>query len=265
MRSAARRLTFQLVSLFDLLIIIVFAQFFDLQDKSRQEADAARRQSAAEERLLGNQGGLAAMLREDLDRLAKEQQAAQSQFDRQLAEAREEVDRSRAELQKLARQTALYFELPEEQIKRLLEARDPEDAARLREQLKQLASAHGAQAVRHILTLAELEKRCDIWQIHIRDDGSFVFEFGERTHRFRAESAEKFSAELFRHYRNLPQPKNLVMIMLSWGDAELKARGAAIEGIEQSTERLRADTDRRTRFEYAILGYLPQAAGEARE
>lgn len=265
MKLTARRVTFQLVSLFDLLIIIVFAQFFDLQDKSRQEIDAARRQSAAEARLFADGAGLARMLREELDRLATEQQLAQARFDHQLSEARAELERARADYQNFARQAARYFDLPGQLVNQLLEARDEAQAARIRDQLGKLAGQHGAQAVRHILTLAELEKRCDIWQIHIRDDGSFDFEFGERSQRFRADSAEKFASELFRQYRDLPQPKSLVMILLSWGDAELQLRAAAIEGLDRSTERLRADTDRRTRFEFAILGYLPPSDPAHRE
>jgi hypothetical protein len=43
-----RRLTFQLVSLFDLLIIILFAQYFDLQARMRDDRGRLETQQRAD-------------------------------------------------------------------------------------------------------------------------------------------------------------------------------------------------------------------------
>ncbi|HTI52200.1 MAG TPA: hypothetical protein VL475_14655, partial [Planctomycetaceae bacterium] len=146
-----------------------------------------------------------------------------------------------------------------ESLEKLLRSRAPDEAERIRKTLKMLAANRTSEAVRHILTLAELEKRCDIWQVHIRDDGVFDFKADDRRGRFRADTSERFASELFKQYKGLPQPKSLVLILLSWGDAELKSRAAATGGLEIAADRMRTDSDRRSRFEYAILGYIPTA------
>jgi phage pi2 protein 07 len=240
-------LTFQLVSLFDLLIIIVFAQYFDLQDKTRAQLAAASEHASP----------AAEALQRELDERNRELAALKAEGGRKQLELGEELKRSRDDLARLGALVAELFDLPAEPLDKMLRARGPEEADRIRKTLKELAANRSSNAVRHILTLAELEKRCDIWQIHIRDDGGYVFTADERKARFRAETPEKFAAELFKQYKGLPQPKSLVLMLLSWGDAELKARTAAVDGLEIAAERMRADSDRRSRFESAILGYIP--------
>jgi hypothetical protein len=270
MRPAPRRLTFQLVSLFDLLIIIVFAQYFDVRDASRREIEQLRAASeqagqlaASERQFLDNAGDLKRLLGEELDRLKQELELLQAESARREFELNEELVRSRTELARLGALVAELFDLPEDEIERLLKSRSPEESDRIRRALAELAANRGSQAVRHILTLAELRKRCDIWQIHVGDDNTLEFRFEERRVRFRADSAERFENELFKQYKNLPQPKSLVVILLSWGDADLKSRAEAIEGLENASERMRIDTDRRTRFEYAVLGYIPATNQES--
>lgn len=249
MRQTRRRLTFQLVSLFDLLIIIVFAQYFDLQDKTRAQLAAATEQLAP----------AAQALQRALDEKTGELASSKSDADRRQVELTEELKRSREDLARIGALVADMFKVPPDQLEKMLRARAPDEAEHVRKMLRELAANRSSEAVRHILTLAELEKRCDIWQIHIRDDGGYAFSADERKARFRAETPERFAAELFKQYKSLPQPKSLVLILLSWGDAELKARTAAVEGLEIAAERMRTDSDRRSRFESALLGYIPSA------
>jgi hypothetical protein len=271
MKPAPRRLTFQLVSLFDLLIIVVFAQYLDLNDSAQRKvaqasdlAEKLKRQHAAESRLLGD-GRILRELEDEIERQALEheqfkQAAAQREF-----ELAEESRRSRDDLTRLGGLVAELFDLPATELDRLLRSRTAEEAERIRRALRELSAGHGGEAVRHILTLAELEKRCDVWQIHIGDDNAYTFEGGGRKSRFRADDVERFATELFRLYKNLPQPKSLVLMLVSWGDAELRARAAAVNGLELAAERMRADSDRRSRFEYAVLGYIPSPEGPQAE
>lgn len=241
-----RRLTFQLVSLFDLLIIIVFAQYFDLQDKTRAQIVASE------------QGGADAIAaRRELEKRAADLEALHAESGRRQLELTEELKRSREDVARLGALVAELFDLPEGPLDEMLQARAPRDAEKIRKSLKALAANRSSEAVRHVLTLAELEKRCDIWEIHIREDGGYVFTADDRTARFRADSADRFAAELFKQYKGLPQPKSLVLILLSWGDVALQSRTAAVDGLELAADRMRADSDRRSRFESAILGYIP--------
>ncbi|MFN0054210.1 MAG: hypothetical protein ACKV0T_18700 [Planctomycetales bacterium] len=247
MKRSWRRLTFQLVSLFDLLIIIVFAQYFDLQGRTNEQlAEAAQQREPG-----------AAELQQEIDRLLQEQESLRTDATQKQSQLRDDLQRAHADLQRLGDLVAELFDVPAEPLESLLRARSGPEVERIRKSLKELASNRTSAAVRQILTLDELEKRCDLWQIHIRDDGVVVFTFEEHTGRFRADTPARFANELFKQYKSLPQPKSLVLMLLSWGDAELRLRTAAIEGMETAAERLRSDTDRRSRFESAILGFIP--------
>lgn len=261
MKFAPRRLTFQLVSLFDLLIIIVFAQYYDLRDRTLAEvqsiADAGNRaETRAGDRMLDS-AAVREVLHDEVARLMEENETLKELNTVRDFETAEELRRTQDELRKLAALTADLFGIPQEELDKLLQTRTPEETEKIRESLKKLTSNRGAAAVRNILTLAELEKRCDLWELHIGDDNVITFKSGDHTARFRADTAEKFEVELFKQYKALPQPKSLVLMLVSWGDSELGTRAAAVNGLERTSERMRADSDRRSRFEYAILGYIP--------
>jgi hypothetical protein len=245
-----RRLTFQLVSLFDLLIIVVFAQYLDLQDRSQQEIARA-------ESLARSPDADAQSWRRKLDSERQERGRIEAEALRRQAELAAELEQSRDEMARLVALVADLFNLSGEDLEKVLRARSSAEADEIRQALKRLAAGRSSEAARHVLTLAELEKRCDIWQVHVREDNSCELQLGDRPLRIRADDPERFAAELFRIYKGLPQPKSLVLILVSWGDASLQSRRAAIAGVEIASDRMRADSDRRSRFEYAILGFLP--------
>ena len=74
---------------------------------------------------------------------------------------------------------------------------------------------------------------------------------------FRARTAEEFADKLYAAYKSLPQPKSLVVIMLSWGDARADVREAALRALPIVTERMRQNAGGFIRFEYAVLGFQP--------
>lgn len=228
MNLPPRRITFQLVSLFDLLIIIIFAQYFDLQAKVQEErgreSASAREQSlarvAAEERL----------------------QLEQRQFDH------------------LASLVGQLFDIDEPALADLLTTRSPDEQTRIRQALARIRDSHGIEGLRQILTFAELEKRCDLWQLHVEDDGICHIRSGDMETRLRTDSADRFAAELHKFYRTLPESKSLVMVLLSWDDASRRSWETAENGMDLTLNRLRIEEDRRIRFESAVLGYLPRLA-----
>lgn len=267
MRVLPRRLTFQLVSLFDLLIIIVFAQHMDLKQATeselhlaRAEAEQAAQQLEHIERdrnFMAQGDQIKKLLQEDLERLREQHELQKIDAARKEFELAEEVRKTRSDLARLGELVADLFDLPEDSLRDALQSRSAAEAEKLRRELKALASKSTGQAIRHILTLAELQKRCDIWEIHIGDDNTIRFTAGDQTARFRAPDPARFETEVFKHYKSLPQPKSLVVILLSWGDADLGTRTAAMEGLHIAATHMREDSDRRSRFEYAILGYIP--------
>lgn len=271
MRPPPRRLTFQLVSLFDLLMIVIFAQYMDVQATARNQAEkasheleaarermvAAEQQRAAEAGFLAEGAEIRKLLGKDLERITMENEMLKADAERKQAELRSELKQAREDIARVGDFVSELFNLPDETRARILKSRSAGEAAKIGESLRALASKRGSDMVRHVLTLDELHKRCDVWELQVDDSNVTTFTTGKVKSRFRASTAAQFSGELFNRYKNLPQPKSMVIILLSWSDAELRARTAAIEGLEQATEKMRADSDRRTRFEYAVLGYIP--------
>lgn len=271
MSTVPRRLTFQLVSLFDLLMIVIFAQYLDVQEKTRNQlaraarevaaaeskADQAEEQKQAETEILASGEEIRRLLERGLQEKEEQYAALKADLEQQLTERDDELDANRARMERLSALVAELFHLSPESLAGVLKSRSAEETARITEQLKRLASGSGGEAVKHLLTLAELEKRCDVWEIRIGDDNVALVSAGERKQRIRPQTPQQFQAELFKFYQQLPQPKSLVVILLSWADAELGARNAAQGGIELATEHMRTDSERRSRFEYAVLGYIP--------
>ena len=260
MRSAPRRMTLQLTSLLDLLLIVIFAQYMDVRDQTTAvQARAAER----EQRLEHTEESLASL------RAAYEEARTALQRERQqLAAFREENEqlsetarRLREQQQQIGELAAEMFRVPPEILEQALRpagSLSPSELEELRQQFRELGEMRGDEMVDHLLTYSELRKRADVWEIHVAENGVMRLDTGERIAQFRAETPEQFAARLFEQYKSLPQPKGLVVMMLSWGEARALWREAALQGLPLAAMRMRDDAAGRTRFEYAVLGYRPR-------
>jgi hypothetical protein len=270
----SRRLTFQLTPLLDLLLIVIFAQFMDVRDTTTEHEQSTSSQlTAAQEELAGTQDQLAKIiaekneaeadrefLRESLQELKKS--TSSMEFERKSLE--ESLKRAHEQRDTIANLVADLFDLPDETINELIRTRTPENVRltpeqveRLREEFKSFAEQNPGESVRHLLTFEEMRKRCDIWELYINDTGQTVFSGSGQTHTFRAETTEEFANELYERYKTLPQPKSLVIILLSYGDVKASIYEAAVDGLPVVAERMRTDQSGRSRFEYAVLGFNP--------
>ena len=116
----------------------------------------------------------------------------------------------------------------------------------------------------HLLTFHELRKRCDLWDLYIQDDGLIVLTVNGQRQALRAEDATTFADRVFEAYKALPQPKSLVLILVSYGDARLGVRQAVLDGLPGALERIRADDESRSRYDFAVLGFRPETAQKGR-
>ena len=241
-----RRLTFQLVSLFDLLIIILFAQYFDLQARMRDDRGRLETQQRADSEA-------AARLRTELE--LREEAVAQSTAEAQDVRA----DRDR-QFRQFAATAEQLLRIDPQELTDLLAPRTREEQREVREALARLQRGGGTAALRQLLTLHELEKRCDLWQVHVTESGACRITALGNEQTFRAEETTALAGDLVRFARGLPEPKSLVVLLLSWDDASLADRERVRQSLDQLLDRLRADEEDRTRFEQAELGYLPNLA-----
>lgn len=224
-----RRLTFQLASLLDLLLIVMFSQYLEVQIIAEQQ----------------------------VDRLESEQKSSEA-----------EVEQLRGQLETTGRIFGEMFRLPESTVQKFVQQRNQdgvgmsaEEIAGLQKEFQSLASANGTQVVDHLLTYVEMKKRFDVWELFIEENGAILVTSG--THQKKLQTGvvatpEQFSDELFRIYKSFPQTKSIVLILVSYGDARLVHRTAVLKGLPLVTERMRVDSNGTTRFEYAVLGYRPE-------
>ena len=248
---APRKPSFQLIALFDLLMIVIFAQYLDVQATSEQVTQSARVET---ERLKSDLTQLESA--READRVAMQALEAQSNdLAAQLEQQRSAKDQLASELA-ASRIRADQSQAGLEAASRLLTTWLGKQTAS-REELRRILAGSPNAAQRHVLTWGELEKRVDLWQLHLTEDGLVRCTASGRTEQFRADTAARFESELIRVYRGIPEPKAMVLMLLSWGDVDLKTRNVATAALERATQRLREETDRRSRFELGILGFLP--------
>tara|TARA_R110002111_G_scaffold262860_1_gene341949 strand:- start:63600 stop:64475 length:876 start_codon:yes stop_codon:yes gene_type:complete len=281
-----RRLTFQLTPLLDLLLIVIFAQFMDTQETTArieqraeqqvQQADQKLEQlSAISESALQKIKDLSALnlqTRRDALKAAEtaiemEQRtrALQQLSEKKNQELTEQLKGAQAQRDLVAELVQQLFQLPDQIIDPLLKSKAEPDSEktkaeieRIKQQLQELAGAKAEDVVKHFLTYDELTKRSDIWELYLTENGIFRLKIGKQTTDFRADSAAAFVDRFYAIYKTVPQPKSLVIILFSYGDAKASVRFAATQGLPLIAERMRADSSGRTRYEYAVMGFAPE-------
>ncbi|MCA9076916.1 MAG: hypothetical protein KDA93_17960 [Planctomycetaceae bacterium] len=268
--KARRRLTMQLTPLLDLLLIVIFAQFMDVQEREATTVDEAklavekRYQAEAELADLHTSHEQAVGALEEAATMVSELRTENRQLTEQSSQLQTEVERAVAQQRLLGELVSQLFNVPDETIAEVLTpsgANQPAASAKqrafLEEQFRELSMQKAGRMIRHLLSYDEMRKRCDLWELHIDETGWFNLKVGKQERGFRADTPDEFSNRLYAIYKSLPEPKQLVVIMLSYGDARADVREAAIQGLPHVTERMRQDAGGTFRFEYAVLGFQP--------
>lgn len=268
MRPLHRKLTFQLTPLLDLLLIVIFAQYLEVAHTTQEQVDAVRARAEQQVSSLQQEHEQAVSRSESAEqektRLQAELGELQKDFDKQIRELTEALKNALKREEQVGDIVAELFQVPENLVSEALEPdrvneriRSPEEVRKLRAAFRELAAKRGREVVKHLLTYEELRKRCDIWELYIEEDGSVLFHTGNNTFSFRADSPEAFADIMFQRYKSVPQPKSLVIMLLSYADARAGPRHAALNGLPLAAAQMRSDAGGRSRFEYAVLGFNP--------
>jgi myosin heavy subunit len=260
-----RSMTLQLTPLLDMMLIIIFAQYIEMADKEdQQKLEASARVVAVQQELSQSRDDLREMLTayEEVSReLAARLRELNTAKD-QAAKSHNAAEHYRQQRDTVAELMPELFDLSDDAIQQLIKTRAPENTRltpeqieRLRREFKKLADKKPEAALRHLLTFDEMRKRCDLWQLYVTDSGVAILNADRHTHRFRANTADEFEAELFQRYKLLPESKSLVIILVSHGDLSAGAYEALTDGLPRATRRMAQDVAGRTRFEYGVLGF----------
>lgn len=255
---SSRKLTLQLTPLLDLLLIVIFAQYMEVRTVAKQETEKARIESEA--------------ARDDLDVVRRQLEALQKQLAEWEQKHREVEQSEYAGREQLGQLFGELFRIPEATIQRIANRRSSDEAvlspaeiAALKAEFKVLSTARADQVVDHLLTFAEMKKRFDVWELYIQQDNSLIVTVGQHKKRLQADdigTPELFADEFFKLYKSFPQTKSIVLILVSYGDSQLRYRLAITRGLPIVSERMRQDSNATVKFEYAVLGFRPEAAGK---
>lgn len=249
-----RKLTLQLTPLLDLLLIVFFAQYMEVRMIAEQETERAE---------VGREEA-----RADLESVQKQLAALQQQM-AELDQKRRDTERtdytSREQLGQLVGE---LFRIPEATIQKIVARRSfdetvfsPAEIAALKAEFKSLSTARADQVVDHLLTFNEMRKRFDVWELYVDNNDSLRITAGTHQKHIQADNIntpEMFSDEFFKLYKSFPQTKNVVLILVSYGDSQLRSRWAVTKALPAVTERMRLDSNGTVKFEFAVLGFRPE-------
>ncbi len=269
MIASPRKLTLQLTPLLDLMLIVIFAQYMEVHQRSLEQEQTTT-QAVAEAVTLRDERDRTrhdlALLRLQLDRRDVDFNQLRDDLKKREQELTERLQSALEREERVGDIISQMFQVPPELVEKAFKPRNDRDPPRTPQEIEQLqrafqelAQKRRREAVMHVLTFEELKKRCDIWELYVTPSGGTILLAGNTTHEFRAESVDSFQQQLYQRYKALPQPKGLVIIILSYGDADARAREVALVGLPGAMERMRADSSGRTQFEYAVLGYSPES------
>lgn len=242
-----RKMSLQLTPLLDLLLIVIFAQYLEVQETQVViEENAA---TAVEQR--------------DVAIAKLEQQKLEVQHIQNDLEATLEQD------QVVAKLLQELFEIPEQEIDQILANRQPPgsrttaDSERLKERFRQLAVEQSGRVVAHLLTYEEILKRCDLWEVHVTPDNFLTLSSGSQTLQMQVPidiQKDFVQQDFIDHFielaHTLPEPKSLAIAILTY---DRRSQRWAVQGIRETlpqiTLRLNRESAQRTRYDYADLGF----------
>ncbi|MBA3273333.1 MAG: hypothetical protein H0T11_05610, partial [Chthoniobacterales bacterium] len=165
----------QLASLVDLLFVIMFMQYIELQEATARQiqAESAGRVSAERltEQALGTQDDLnAAMqrLRTENDRLVSEV----SKYQQQAGTVAIDVQQAKQELDDIAALVSEQFAIDGGKLASILSAASPKDRSQIRGALDRMKSEPVGRVVQHLRAVNELHKLCTVYEVHVLHDGS---------------------------------------------------------------------------------------------
>lgn len=275
MKLTRRKLTLQLTPLLDLMLIVFFLQYLELRQREvaaatvsaavEEDATRIREELEAARRLNADYSQTIDSLKQQVATLEGE---SQSLRDAATAE-RARIDDSLERQKTLGRLVVELFGISKKDVDQVLDpnaqpgvARSPQEIEELRKRFEQMSASQPGRMIRHLLLYEEVRKRCDVWELYVDPQHVVSLTTPTQTARLRLNlddqgnpDVARFEEELFQLYRSLPEPKSLVVILLTYDrQTRLIVTEALTEALPRITRRLSDDARDKIRFEYADLG-----------
>ena len=265
----------QLTALVDLLFIIMFLQYMELQDASAQQlaTESARRQLAETARVDATRLRESALARTDdmirrLQTLETENKSLQDKLtdaNKRVAvaqvEQQAEEKRAAADMRAIASAVKDMMGIAPESLTAAIGPAPEPERQKLRQRFEELRDKSPGQLVRHLRETSELKKYSEVWEVHIASDNSVTLKIGpgdDADHppqRLFVRSADEFANRVVAAAKDQGEPKSLVIICLTWADADLRTREQVANGLKFAIIALKPEWGGTKRIEFARLGY----------
>ena len=267
-----RRMVFQLTALLDLLLVVLFAQYLESHQTAQRATNAAKeaeshRQEAEARRLAANEVKQRALsdvtgMTEQIEVLTDENSRLREELAMTTMTAEERAARAQADLQAIGDVFRERLNVDPVAFESYLKA-NPAERERLREALEGFKGDSTASIIQHLRATAEFRKLSDLWEVHVYADNSARIEINgqEKAQRVRFNGADEFALKMIDVVKGEGEPKSLVLVLLTWEDAQLWAVEAAGDGAETAVTKLKTEWGAANlkRIELARLGYSPEA------
>lgn len=235
-----KRMALQLTPLLDLLLIVIFAQYLEVQETHVEIEQTA--ESAIQER-----------------------DAAIAE----LAQVQKQVELVTEQQQTIERLVEQIFEIPQNEFSQAVReqlratGRSQAEMDHMQQRIRELTQNRSERVVQHLLEYEEIRKHCDLWELHVNADQFLVLSNGEKTLRMQIPLnredefvQQEFSDQFLELVRKLPEPKSLVVILFTRDfGAPLWAEEGVQEVLGQVVTRLNYESAGRSRYTYADMGF----------
>jgi hypothetical protein len=110
----------------------------------------------------------------------------------------------------------------------------PEDVTSVLEALQETKGKNAAQVIQMLRKSSELKNWCDIWEVHMDANARVrVRAPNIRDREFHPNDENDFSLQFMQIVKQAGEPKSLVIIMFTHGNAELKALDMVTKALDQ--------------------------------
>lgn len=269
-----RRITLQLTPLLDLLLVVIFAQYIQMEQTAGRQVEAAAVEAQIRIDAVGEEIETARKERSDAD--IKRLQALEELEgrDETLTDAREEIGALRARIEELEISSEEQRRQHREDLTRLgqvaanllridpalfaatMESLPADEVRNLKEGFEDLRGKSAEALIRHLREIDAIRKRCDLWEVHIETEGRILFRLtgADEADSFWAGSSEDFVLKAQKVIARAAEPKSLVLILFSYSDATWGVRQPVEEGVDLLKIWLREEFARKA-FHVAHMGY----------
>jgi len=272
-----RQLVLTLTPLLDLMLVVIFAQYMDLQrvsaasvrDARLRAEDAVRARTDVEETRrsafdsLKRQNAELESLRESAAALKEEN----AQLREQLAEEglkKKQIEEEKRQAQEQVVEIAKVFkemlDVPAGVVEKTLAGAGPDEIRGMQKDISDLRGQNIAGIIRHLREAAEFRKRWDVWEVHINPAGSVRIIVGGKMLKdgVFVRGADDFFVQAQALLSGIDEPKSFVLILESYGDATLKSREAVAQGLEMVREKFRNYWGQEKQIYVAKLGFTAE-------